>query len=286
MMTSSPRTVTILNRCSLATGQHADRDDNTFARYPKKVIANTRLHYDAYSCLSLLPLTESIKPKGTIGSPSAQCTYSDEDQLLYPRTVWLRACSPTAQDIPPTRMRAGQPPKAATRCFPNAEDIPPTKMGAGSPPEAATRHIPAGATTLVVRNVSKEHTLRELLEEWAPDGSFNLVYYPYNMKSQRRLGYCFINFTSHGSALEFAKARHGKPFPGGEGGKVLDITGAKFQGVAETLELFRGKKIELMTDPEFLPAVFVGTQRQDVRKILLNLGLITMPSPEDGSVRI
>lgn len=141
------------------------------------------------------------------------------------------------------------------------------------------RYIESGQTTLVLRNVPKHYTLEGLLSEWRPTGSYDLIYYPYNLKSKRRIGFCFINFVSHQHALEFQCKWHGRIFPNHRDALPFDITAANLQGAAATLERFRGKRIELMSDVEYLPAVFRGKERLDVRDVLVDLGLVEVSTP-------
>lgn len=168
----------------------------------------------------------------------------------------LSASSPSADDVPTTSLCHANEAQQADPCY------------AAAPPGD-------WATTLVVRNVPRYYDLEGLLREWTPDGSFDLVHFPYNIKAKRRLGFCFINFISHRHALEFRRHWHARTFPGHDSSAELDINFAKLQGLPSILELFRGKKAELMTDTEILPATFSGTQRLDTRRLLLQFGIIT-----------
>jgi len=128
---------------------------------------------------------------------------------------------------------------------------------------------------LAVRNVPRGYELEELLQQWPPDGSYDLIHFPYNFKTRRRLGFCFINFVSHGFAVQFQRKWHARALPGSLAASgTLDVEVAKLQGVATIFELFRGKRPELMTEPDFLPAIYHGTRRLDTRRMLLQLGII------------
>merc|ERR1719282_354437 len=140
-----------------------------------------------------------------------------------------------------------------------------------------SRCIEPEVTTLIVRNVPKHYNLAQLLKQWTPDGSYNLLFYPYNLKMERRLGFCFINFLSNKAALKFHRRWHQSFLPKHNSNKALDIDASNDQGFKQNLEHFRGKNIEWMNDPELLPAIFEGKHRIDARKVFVNLGFIRGP---------
>jgi len=66
---------------------------------------------------------------------------------------------------------------------------------------------PPGVTTFVVRHLPAMFSLQKLLEAWPPDGTYTFLYYPWKWT---RLGFAFINMTSHEAATEFIARWHGQ----------------------------------------------------------------------------
>jgi len=168
-----------------------------------------------------------------------------------------------------------------------------TGASGGQPPPASVaqprglrrlRELGPSDTTLAVRNVPRDYDLEQLLRLWEPDGSYDLLHFPYSLKAKHRLGYCFINFTSHEAALEFQRTWHGRFVPGAAHFKSpLDVAAARDQGLLATLEQYRGKDIERMTDLSILPAVFDHGRLVDVRDVLVKHGIIA-PMPGHSTV--
>lgn len=72
-----------------------------------------------------------------------------------------------------------------------------------SPARRSLRPLPAGTVTLVVRNIPARYSKEKLLEEWANDGSYDLLHLPFNSTTQRPCGFAFVNFVSHEEASVF-----------------------------------------------------------------------------------
>lgn len=139
------------------------------------------------------------------------------------------------------------------------------------------------ATMLLVKNVPLGYTLEQLLRHWLPpDGSVDLVHYPYNMKRQiKRRGVCFLHFSAPGPAARFRAEWDGQPLPRSAPGTPLDVRPAHHaQGLMETLEFYRGSRSSYwMRDDDYLPALFHKGRRIDARAALIEFGLLEAPLP-------
>lgn len=176
-----------------------------------------------------------------------------------PAAAWSSVCPPSEELVPTTKLKA--------RSRPWDDPVVDAVLTGGG-----RWHKESGVTTLVVRNIPKRYTLEALLGQWKPDGSYDLMYYPYNMRWKRRIGLCFINFVSHELALEFQGNWHKQAFSDQD--LPFDIVSATQQGLMANLDNFRGKRLDLMTNAEFLPALFQGTQRIDSKATLVSLGIL------------
>ncbi len=58
------------------------------------------------------------------------------------------------------------------------------------------RTCPIGAATVLTQDVPMRRTRDDVIRAFKPDGSYNLVSYPYSIKQRRSCGYCFINFVA------------------------------------------------------------------------------------------
>lgn len=143
----------------------------------------------------------------------------------------------------------------------------------GSARRATLRRLPPGATTLVVRNIPARYTVASLLEEWIPDGTFDMVHLPYNSREKRFCGYAFINFLTPESALEFQAKKHGTYLRYGCG-KHLDCAVAEVQGFEANLKLLQtGRRLLRTPYMELLPAIFRGRARVPTNEVLDMIGL-------------
>lgn len=135
------------------------------------------------------------------------------------------------------------------------------------------REIAPGVTTLVIRNIPGRYTKDKLLEEWIPDGTFDLMHLPYNVSNQRSCGYVFLNFVSHAAALEFQAKVHGSYLKFGTS-KHLDVSAAEVQGLNGMLELANSnRKRQRVVYEEMMPALFQGKVRVPLEDVLARLGL-------------
>mmetsp|Transcript_57747 Transcript_57747/g.185601 ORF Transcript_57747/g.185601 Transcript_57747/m.185601 type:complete len:366 (+) Transcript_57747:118-1215(+) len=135
------------------------------------------------------------------------------------------------------------------------------------PPGGArhSRRLPPGGTSLIARNIPARYSQERLMEEWQPDGSYDLLYLPYCFTRKRTVGYAFLNFRTHELALAFQDRWHGSRLQFHGTTKRLDIAVATTQGYVPSLLflLQRSKKVRRFRSPNFLPALFDGTVRLD-----------------------
>eukprot|EP00930_Biecheleria_cincta_P039335 TRINITY_DN2704_c0_g2_i6.p1 TRINITY_DN2704_c0_g2~~TRINITY_DN2704_c0_g2_i6.p1 ORF type:complete len:311 (-),score=42.75 TRINITY_DN2704_c0_g2_i6:223-1155(-) len=121
---------------------------------------------------------------------------------------------------------------------------------------AASREVPAGFTTLVVRNVPARYKPNMLLQEFVPDGSFDFFFLPYSFRDSKTMGVAFVNFRSHNLALRFQE-RWQRQFLRDHGRtKHLDVAAATYQGLVQNLKQFNPKNIARLDCAGMLPIFF------------------------------
>lgn len=107
---------------------------------------------------------------------------------------------------------------------------------------AAAARIPEGATTIIVRNIPARCSQAQLLKFWPPQGSYNLLFLPYNHRLKRTVGYAFVNFISHEAMLKFINKWQGMTLMPNAKAKRLNIAAADVQGFEDTLRSFMENK--------------------------------------------
>jgi hypothetical protein len=90
-------------------------------------------------------------------------------------------------------------------------------------------------TTVMLRNIPNKYTRAGLLHALTDLGfeqnSCNNLYLPMDADSGCNLGYAFLNFVSHGHALEFKKAFDGCRLPSSGSRKICSVVWANKQGL-------------------------------------------------------
>jgi len=112
------------------------------------------------------------------------------------------------------------------------------------------------STTLVVRSIPSRYTKKKLLQEWPVDGTFDLLYAPFNFKRKRAAGYAILNFTSSTAASAFRAQRHGRPLCAQVSSAKLSICVTKEQGLKRIVRYMIKNRYERIKNPKYLPSVF------------------------------
>ena len=115
-------------------------------------------------------------------------------------------------------------------------------------------------TTLMIRNIPLRFTptsLRELVDGEGFLGHYDYCYMPMDFRSQRSLGYCFINFYNAESAALFAQSFDNHKFSSTNSEKVLTISAAARQGLLPNVASFKPSTLKQMPRPEFRPVVAI-----------------------------
>lgn len=124
------------------------------------------------------------------------------------------------------------------------------------------------ATTLMVRNIPIRYTQEMLLKEWPNNGEYDLLYLPIHIKKRCNNSFCFINFLTPQAAQDFAAKWQNRKLQAYSSRKPLDISLAVVQGFHENLMRCKCNKTMRLNNVHFLPAVFEGSRRIDVRALL------------------
>lgn len=128
--------------------------------------------------------------------------------------------------------------------------------------------LPHGLTTILVRNIPARLSYEQLLRLWPPDGTYNLMYLPFNFESRRRCGHAIINMTSYEAAVNFISKWHGEKLVTCSRAKRLNIGVAPVQGFFENLRQLKKRSVSQLRQNEFLPMAFIGTQQMDIKALL------------------
>jgi hypothetical protein len=107
--------------------------------------------------------------------------------------------------------------------------------------------LPAGCTTLVLRNLPSACTQRVLVQQFQVCGythDIDLVFLPLNLESKGHLGYAFVNFRTEEACRTFAWEFHltrycDKLLTIVKSAKVCQITSAHVQSSQELLRRMR-----------------------------------------------
>jgi len=129
-------------------------------------------------------------------------------------------------------------------------------------------------TTVIVRNIPAKYDQPTLLMEWPADGSFDMLYLPYNYQAHRTSGYALINFRSHSRAVAFVRRWHQQKLQNHRATKTLDFRWADLQGLQANMHHFKRNKFKRITNVCAQPMVFEGTRRLDFREMLAGIKFV------------
>lgn len=113
--------------------------------------------------------------------------------------------------------------------------------------------VSSEVTTVMLRNIPNKYTRAALLVALSDHGfdpaTCNNLYLPMDTESGCNLGYAFLNFVSHGHALEFKTLFDGCRLPSSGSRKVCSVVWANKQG------LFQFSAATALTPPAPMPPV-------------------------------
>jgi hypothetical protein len=132
----------------------------------------------------------------------------------------------------------------------------------GNQPRADSSKPAAGRTTLMIRNVPRKYTQRQLLTDLLAACDFtgwaDFFYLPTDLGTCRNLGYCFLNFVCPLRAAEVKNALHKLRLSSGAK-SGLSIGYADFQGLDENLRNVRRSLMHRIKNREYRPLVADAT---------------------------
>ena len=110
-------------------------------------------------------------------------------------------------------------------------------------------------TTLMIRNIPTKFTQSTLLAEFSREFDSSLIdffYLPIDFKSEKNLGYAFINFSCN-SALQSFMGVFQNARLSSTSNKVLSLSRAKVQGLERNYNLFKTSSVMTLAPPHFRP---------------------------------
>eukprot|EP00413_Alexandrium_margalefii_P018808 CAMPEP_0204529952 /NCGR_PEP_ID=MMETSP0661-20131031/10348_1 /ASSEMBLY_ACC=CAM_ASM_000606 /TAXON_ID=109239 /ORGANISM="Alexandrium margalefi, Strain AMGDE01CS-322" /LENGTH=213 /DNA_ID=CAMNT_0051536007 /DNA_START=45 /DNA_END=682 /DNA_ORIENTATION=- len=133
--------------------------------------------------------------------------------------------------------------------------------------------VPAGVTTLMVRNVARGYSQEELMKVWPHVDCYDFLHLPRAHNRGRTTTYAFLNCVSHEKALEFTHRWHGYFLPHHSAPKSLSIAVARSQGLAGNLGLSSWQELDVTARHDVLPMTFINNIAIDCRAVYLALDL-------------
>lgn len=114
--------------------------------------------------------------------------------------------------------------------------------------------------TLMVRNIPPSLNQDSILNFWARDGSYDLLYLPRHQDGQSNLGYAFINFVSEWHAAHFMHTWQGGRLAGFEMSARLNVTFAERQGFEANISMLKKKRVGRTRARQWQPTIMRNGQ--------------------------
>ena len=114
---------------------------------------------------------------------------------------------------------------------------------------------PARETTLMLRNIPTKFNQVSILESFSSRFDTSCVdffYMPVDFKSQKSLGFAFINFSTYDDLESFVKCFQDLRLCS-KSSKTLSLTLAKIQGKEKNYNLFKSSSVMTIAPPHFRP---------------------------------
>jgi hypothetical protein len=89
-----------------------------------------------------------------------------------------------------------------------------------------------------------------------PTTAFDFFYLPIDFRNKCNLGYCFINFVAHDSAVKFMSVFQDYRLTAFNSDKVCEVSWARVQGLHENVEHYRNSPIAGVPIPQYRPLIF------------------------------
>ncbi|KAF4671741.1 hypothetical protein FOL47_001239 [Perkinsus chesapeaki] len=135
------------------------------------------------------------------------------------------------------------------------------KSGAGGDTSAAAAvDDDVNKTTVMLRNIPNKYTQKILLnaiDGRGFEGTYDFFYLPIDFRNRCNLGYAFLNFTSHESAVAFTRSFNGYSLPAFKSTKVCEVCWARVQGLEANVDHYRNSPVNEMPHNEYKPMLFV-----------------------------
>lgn len=131
-------------------------------------------------------------------------------------------------------------------------------LGSPMPPRTPTTDLEDELTTVMLRNIPNKYTQSLLLDSLNSRGflgHYNFFYLPVDFKNGCNMGYAFINFGTHQSAVQFMNAYNGYQLPA-KSSKICEVCWARVQGISRNVEHYRNNPVNDLQEKEFRPLIF------------------------------
>lgn len=152
--------------------------------------------------------------------------------------------------------------------------------------------LPAGCTTVMLRNIPNKYSREKLAAQLHEDGfsgDMDFLYLPIDFRNKCNVGYAFVSFRTAEACTRFAASYHLRnavdKLPGFKSKKVCEVSEARCQGREENVRRLQSSSVmqQLAGKPEWLPALF-DEQGQQQEFPVPTVKQATVPASKVGRV--
>lgn len=120
-------------------------------------------------------------------------------------------------------------------------------LGSTSSPERSISPELIESTTVMLRNIPNKYTAEKLLEQFGDLGfrtrDFDFFYLPIDFRNKCNVGYAFVNFRGHATAVRFMSDLEGRRLPATNSTKVCALCWARVQGRQANVDHYKDSPI-------------------------------------------
>jgi hypothetical protein len=128
--------------------------------------------------------------------------------------------------------------------------FPPAELAVDDKAEATI----IGKTSLIVRNIGDKISQLKLMRLWPAEQGYDIFYMPFSFKRHKNLGFAFLNFRDHETALAFKHNWDAEQMYLNSS-KVIEISWAETQGYQAHLDIINSYPEDIIKIMAFKPIV-------------------------------
>jgi hypothetical protein len=237
-------------------------DSNSSQRFAETPPASSEDSVECHDSRSLLEMWSGLH-SDQISSRAERGYPAGDHEMLVVRNTFLELCKLAQVVHNPDRFVSA----------PAAYAMPGTGVMEKSQENAY--NFPAEESTVMVRNIPTRITSVKLIDavlsyRLPTTSLIDFLYLPIDFKTNKNLGYCFINFKSNQLAREFAAKFHGKKYLFCDTSeKMLQVSLSNRQGYHRNLEVFTQTKLLDTWPLQYRPLAELQNQLVPIDSVIL-----------------